>query len=45
MGGFEFWDVYGLSDPFKLRVPFLKPWHSQDNLGFSEVKYHESDSF
>lgn len=44
LGGFEFQDRDGLSNPIDLRVPFSKPGHPQNDLRFSEVKYHEPDS-
>lgn len=39
-----FWEEDGSSNPINLRVPFPKPGHAKDELGFSEVEYHETDS-
>ena len=34
-------EVDGISSPVNLGVPFLEPWHSEDNLGLRESYYHK----
>ena len=34
-------EVDGISNPVNLGVPFLEPWHSEDNLGSRELYYHK----
>ena len=34
-------EVNGILNPVNLGVPFLEPWHFEDNLGSRELYYHK----
>ena len=40
-----FWERDSSSIPIDCGVPFLEPGHSENDLGFSKIEYHDVEVF